>query len=411
MSYNELKAYPRSEEVITGNVSEDESLASAVALAGEGVRVLDAGLADGDFRRLLRARGCEVVGTDGDLAASNRVRLREAAGGSEGFDVVAFDEVLARMREPLAVLEEARELLAEGGFLIVSLPNAACEEMRGTILDGGHLRFFTEKSLEDLLLNAGFRTERVKLGEQAAGETARLLARCVPLARGEHTRMLAERYAAVDAELIRIRRSLARHEREAERARTHLHFADTEMRRAQESYAVSERELLAERERCEAYARSLEAFERSENAAEANDLRLQAALAERSAAERLLTLERTEKKYAVEVTALRMRAEAAERAGLEGKAEAAALLARADAAEREMLKRESEFTSLRAGAVSERRLIGYAEAAAAEYQAESVRLGLLIDIVQSSRFWRLKRTIGRIFGCLRARLFPPGAAR
>jgi colicin import membrane protein len=242
--------------------------------------------------------------------------------------------------------------------------------MRRTILDDGHLRFFTEKSLDDLLLNAGFRMERIKLDERIAGEAARLVARCVPLARGEHARMLAERYAAADAELIRMRRGLLRYEREAERARTHLHFADTEMRRAQESYAASERALLAEREQCEGYARGLEAAERKKELAE-----------------------QSERSHVVEVAELRVRAEA--------------LRARADAAEHEALQRENELTSLRANAraaeISESRLIGYAEAAAAEHQAESVRLGLLIDIVQSSRFWRLKRAIRRIFGRSRER--------
>ena len=50
------------------------------------------------------------------------------------------------------------------------------------------------------------------------------------------------------------------------------------------------------------------------------------------------------------------------------------------------------------GAKLERRLIEHLELAISESQAESVRLVSLIDTVQSSRFWRWKLALRRLFG-------------
>ena len=71
------------------------------------------------------------------------------------------------MAEPLTLLRQAVARLAEGGSILVSLPNAVHWSMRlqvgwgkfdytnKGILDRGHLRFFTKASAERLFAEAG----------------------------------------------------------------------------------------------------------------------------------------------------------------------------------------------------------------------------------------------------------------
>ena len=49
-------------------------------------------------------------------------------------------------------------------------------------------------------------------------------------------------------------------------------------------------------------------------------------------------------------------------------------------------------------AAAERRLLDQTEDTIADMQAESAQLVMLIDTVQSSHFWKLKRWLGRLLG-------------
>jgi len=153
-----------------------------------GTRVLDVGCAAGDLARLLQARGCDVVGIDINPAAltvaapfcSRTIaadldveRLPNLLPG-ERFDVVVFADVLEHLRDPWSVLDSARTLLNETGYAIVSVPNIAHGAIRlglltghfdyrqYGILDDTHLRFFTRRSLEILLIRSGFRLDRIE---------------------------------------------------------------------------------------------------------------------------------------------------------------------------------------------------------------------------------------------------------
>lgn len=79
------------------------------------------------------------------------------------FDFIVLADILEHTKDPGSVLESIKPYLAEGGFMLISLPNIAHWRMRlklmfgnfdyqerGT-LDKTHLRFFTLKTFKALL--------------------------------------------------------------------------------------------------------------------------------------------------------------------------------------------------------------------------------------------------------------------
>lgn len=158
------------------------------SVIGSNLKVLDVGCSTGRIaEKLRREKNCFVVGleVDGDLAkaAESRcdkvvvanVETTQSLEFSDGFfDVIIFADVLEHCRNPEEILSNLRRYLAEDGCVVISVPNVANWEVRlnllkgrfdykgGTILDNGHLRFFTLDSIKKLVENAGFRVEEVK---------------------------------------------------------------------------------------------------------------------------------------------------------------------------------------------------------------------------------------------------------
>ena len=155
------------------------------SLVGSHKRVLDVGCANGQLAEFLQGQDNDVSGVelDADLAEVAKSRLqRVVVGDVEQFDLVAefgpasvdvvvFADVLEHLKNPLAALRQARELLAEDGFVVASIPNIAHGAIRLALLQGRfeyrelgllddtHLRFFTRSSLDSLFRSAGFIVE------------------------------------------------------------------------------------------------------------------------------------------------------------------------------------------------------------------------------------------------------------
>jgi 2-polyprenyl-3-methyl-5-hydroxy-6-metoxy-1,4-benzoquinol methylase len=150
-------------------------------MIGAAKRVLEFGCSSGFMTKALKERGCWVVGIDlneedaagaaryaDDLIIADLERddfVAKLGGGS--FDVLLFGDVLEHLRDPLATLREARELLAPGGFVVISVPNIAFVDVRMMLLRGAfeyrddglldrtHVHFFTRASLNAMLDAAG----------------------------------------------------------------------------------------------------------------------------------------------------------------------------------------------------------------------------------------------------------------
>lgn len=95
---------------------------------------------------------------------------------AERFDVIAFGDVLEHLRDPEGALVKMRGLLTPEGYVVASIPNVAHRSVRlsllfgefnyadAGLLDRTHLRFFTRKTIELMMAEAGFRiVEMVKI--------------------------------------------------------------------------------------------------------------------------------------------------------------------------------------------------------------------------------------------------------
>ena len=146
-------------------------------------RLLDVGAADGILSRLLTERGWAVTAIEGDpdLARAGaphceRMIVADLNRGlpdlGEPFDAIVCADVLEHLVDPPSVLRALRARLAPGGSVLISVPNVAHLYVRllllagrfdyidRGILDRTHLRFFTERSLRELVAEAGLEVAR-----------------------------------------------------------------------------------------------------------------------------------------------------------------------------------------------------------------------------------------------------------
>jgi len=156
-------------------------LLSMLPAHGAGRRVLDLGCASGYLATILAGRGFDVVGVDRAgavagvppftfVAADLDAGLPTLAGR---FDVIILADLLEHLREPLAMLNAARELLAADGAILASLPNSGHLVFRLVVLAGRfpahdrglfdrtHLHFLTWRSWHELFARAGLSFARV----------------------------------------------------------------------------------------------------------------------------------------------------------------------------------------------------------------------------------------------------------
>jgi 2-polyprenyl-3-methyl-5-hydroxy-6-metoxy-1,4-benzoquinol methylase len=145
-----------------------------------GERVLDLGCGDGAFAAELVARGCSVTAVDVAEEAIRRARARVLGAdvrqieegaplpfAEDAFDVVWAGEVLEHVADVTGLLAEVRRVLRWDGTLLATTPyhgrvSVAVLALRGRLEEhfdprADHLRFFTARSLREVLEEAGFR--------------------------------------------------------------------------------------------------------------------------------------------------------------------------------------------------------------------------------------------------------------
>ncbi|MFC7496704.1 MULTISPECIES: methyltransferase domain-containing protein [unclassified Nocardioides] len=156
-----------------------------VELVGSKKRVLDVGCATGYLARTLVARGNQVWGLDNDQELAEPARdtveslviadlensLLTDHYDKESFDVVVFGDVLEHVNDPEGVLRDSLSLLAEGGRVIVSIPNVTHGSVRLALLEGRwrytdtglldstHVRFFDRQAVGELFRSVGMTVE------------------------------------------------------------------------------------------------------------------------------------------------------------------------------------------------------------------------------------------------------------
>ena len=153
--------------------------------APPGGRVFEGGVSSGYFAQVLVRGGLRVDGHEVDPGAAARAKtvcehvyvgdLQDFdADELEGsYDVLLFGDTLEHLADPVSVLRRLSTHLAAGGTLIVSVPNVANWAIRlmllagrfrytdRGILDRTHLRFYTRRTLLEMIDAAGFRVQSV----------------------------------------------------------------------------------------------------------------------------------------------------------------------------------------------------------------------------------------------------------
>lgn len=147
-----------------------------------GSSVLELGPGPGAMTRVLLARGCKVTVVENDpdaLQALRTLGVQAIAADLDGadwlaalngqrFDAVLACDVLEHLRQPERVLQALGAALKPMGSLIVSLPNIAYAGVVAALrngvfdyaekglLDHTHVRFFTRRSIEKVLMDCGW---------------------------------------------------------------------------------------------------------------------------------------------------------------------------------------------------------------------------------------------------------------
>jgi len=149
-------------------------------------RIVDIGCGNGALCRELASRGYDVVGCE--PSAESLLLAQRAAPelvfhklgvdddpsviGNESFDVAIATEVVEHLVRPFSLPRFANQLLRPGGYLIISTPYHAYlknlflaltnswDAHLNPFWDGGHIKFWSYKTLSQLLNGSGFRIVR-----------------------------------------------------------------------------------------------------------------------------------------------------------------------------------------------------------------------------------------------------------
>jgi 2-polyprenyl-3-methyl-5-hydroxy-6-metoxy-1,4-benzoquinol methylase len=165
-----------------------------------GERVLDVGCGEGRFAAELVRAGAEVVGIDVAAEPLRRARVRHPGldlrqvPPADGwplqdacFDVVWAGEVIEHVADTAGWLSELRRVLRSGGLLLLSTPDHGRLRMLGWALAprafaahfdprSDHLRFYTRRTLRELLEDFGFHDVAVRRAGGLPGARRQLLA-------------------------------------------------------------------------------------------------------------------------------------------------------------------------------------------------------------------------------------------
>lgn len=157
-------------------------------LGGSRIRVLDAGCGSGAFCKVLHESvNCDVYGCDLSETGISLARkaipecqfelrsvydnLTEAF--ETCFNVIVSIEVIEHLYDPKTFVSRVREALSPGGTFILTTPYHGylknlliaalgnCDAHYNPLNKGGHIKFWSPKTMRTLLESAGFHVERI----------------------------------------------------------------------------------------------------------------------------------------------------------------------------------------------------------------------------------------------------------
>lgn len=151
-------------------------------------KIIDIGCGNGCFAQVIKKQndaevwGIELMQSEADIAS--KILHKVFAGECEKhldslpdnyFDAIYFNDVLEHLIDPYSVVKKIKSKLSSNGVVISSIPNVRYHNTFMKLLfkkdwkydsfgvmDFTHLRFFTEKSIKRMYLDAGY---EIKLSE------------------------------------------------------------------------------------------------------------------------------------------------------------------------------------------------------------------------------------------------------
>jgi 2-polyprenyl-3-methyl-5-hydroxy-6-metoxy-1,4-benzoquinol methylase len=149
-------------------------------LIPHGARVIDIGCGNGALVNELRSQGRDALGVDTSESGARMGGAHCYVGSAYDdlvsrfgrFDVVVSLEVIEHLYDPRRFVRVARDLLRPDGLLIVSTPfhgywknlalalSGRLDDHFTALWDGGHIKFWSERTLSRLLTDEGFAVPR-----------------------------------------------------------------------------------------------------------------------------------------------------------------------------------------------------------------------------------------------------------
>lgn len=155
---------------------------------GDNLRIADLGCGNGFLAGILAGMGHEVTALD---SSEDGIRIAREQYPSvkvhclslyddiektidKGFDAVISSEVIEHLYDPRTFLNNAHKILKDGGTLILTAPYHGYLKNLALALtgrldahftvgwDGGHIKFFSVKTLRDMVSEQGFKKVRYK---------------------------------------------------------------------------------------------------------------------------------------------------------------------------------------------------------------------------------------------------------
>lgn len=156
-----------------------------IEYVGDGKTVLEIGCGKGAITRHLKNKNCKVACIEinedyakeakcfcteiiiGDVESLNKLSLPE-----ESFDIILYGDVLEHLKNPAEVIKNFSKYLKKEGYIVISIPNIANWRIRlnllfgkfnyqdDGILDKTHLRFYTKKTLKNMIVKSGYKINK-----------------------------------------------------------------------------------------------------------------------------------------------------------------------------------------------------------------------------------------------------------
>jgi 2-polyprenyl-3-methyl-5-hydroxy-6-metoxy-1,4-benzoquinol methylase len=165
-------------------VKANSAPSKVVHMVGANKRVLELGPGPGMITRLLKGNNCRVVALELDEKAIelvaphcesvhscdlNNPTWPETVRDSDKFDVIVAGDVLEHLYDPWQTMSKLEALLADGGYIVLSLPHVGHNAIIACLLasdfgyqpwgllDKTHIRFFCIKNMQQLFNDAGLK--------------------------------------------------------------------------------------------------------------------------------------------------------------------------------------------------------------------------------------------------------------